>query len=212
MKKYVFLDFNGTVLDDVELCFNILNEMLERRNKAKVTMERYKDIFTFPIIEYYKLAGLEFETESFADMAIEFINQYQSRSLIECNIYNDFFDTMNKLKNMGIKVILCSASKYSNLIEQTNHFKITELFDDIIGLDDIHAVSKKELALNFIVRHNVDYRDVLFVGDTDHDLEVAEFCNCDAVLVASGHQNIDVLKKVTNKCCNRLSDIFIFLK
>lgn len=211
MKKYVFLDFNGTVLNDVELCFNILNEMLDKRNKQKVTMERYKEIFTFPIIEYYKLAGLEFETESFSDMAIEFIGQYQSRSLIECEVYDDFFETMDKLKSMGVSVVLCSASKYSNLIEQTNHFKITELFDDIIGLDDIHAISKKELAMDFIVRNNIDCRDVVFIGDTDHDLEVSKFCNCDAVLVSSGHQSMNVLKNATNNCCVRLSEIFKFL-
>ena len=50
MEKYIFLDFNGTVLDDIELCLNLLNEMLYEKEKKTVTLEEYKNIFDFPII------------------------------------------------------------------------------------------------------------------------------------------------------------------
>ena len=29
---YLVLDFNGTIIDDVDLCLNILNHLLEERN------------------------------------------------------------------------------------------------------------------------------------------------------------------------------------
>ena len=46
MKKYIFLDFNGTIIDDVDLCLDLLNQILENQKKEKVSKERYKDIFT----------------------------------------------------------------------------------------------------------------------------------------------------------------------
>jgi phosphoglycolate phosphatase len=52
MNKYIFLDFNGTVLDDIELCINLLNEMLSEKEGKTVTVEEYKKIFCFPIINY----------------------------------------------------------------------------------------------------------------------------------------------------------------
>ena len=53
MEKYIFLDFNGTVLDDVDLCLNLLNEMLYEKEHITVDLDKYKEIFDFPIIKYY---------------------------------------------------------------------------------------------------------------------------------------------------------------
>ena len=63
MKKVdtIILDFNGTILDDLDLCFNVLNKMLVMYNHKPVTLEEYLDIFTFPVIEYYRKAGFNFD-------------------------------------------------------------------------------------------------------------------------------------------------------
>ena len=39
--KYIFWDFNGTVLDDAHLCYEILNEMLIEEERPIVTFEEY---------------------------------------------------------------------------------------------------------------------------------------------------------------------------
>ena len=58
---YLVLDFNGTIIDDVDLCLNILNHLLEERDYKKVSLEEYKHIFTFPIKKYYINAGFDLE-------------------------------------------------------------------------------------------------------------------------------------------------------
>ena len=65
MKKYIFLDFNGTIIDDVDLCLDLLNQILENQKKEKVSKERYKDIFTFPVQIYYELAVVDFSLNYF---------------------------------------------------------------------------------------------------------------------------------------------------
>ena len=139
--EYIIFDFNGTILDDVDLCINILNYMLEEHGYEKVTIERYLDIFTFPIIEYYKLAGFDFNKHSFNDLSIEFINMYQQASL-KCPIYDGVIDLLNKLTKLNKKIILLSASQIDNLLEQTNYFEITKYFNKILGLDNIHQYEK----------------------------------------------------------------------
>lgn len=47
--KTIFFDFNGTIINDVDLCLNILNEMLKENGLEPITLERYREIFTFPI-------------------------------------------------------------------------------------------------------------------------------------------------------------------
>ena len=39
MIRYIFFDFNGTILDDVALCLKLLNQMLRRQHKKELTLE-----------------------------------------------------------------------------------------------------------------------------------------------------------------------------
>ena len=44
MKKYIFLDFNGTIIDDVDLCLDLLNQILENQKKEKVSKRAKKEV------------------------------------------------------------------------------------------------------------------------------------------------------------------------
>ena len=61
MIKYIFWDFNGTILDDRKLCWQLLNKLLKEEGQKEITYGRYFEVFGFPIKEYYKKAGLTFK-------------------------------------------------------------------------------------------------------------------------------------------------------
>ena len=44
MYKYIFFDFNGTIIDDIDLCLDLLNEILRKQNKPLVGKKKYKEI------------------------------------------------------------------------------------------------------------------------------------------------------------------------
>lgn len=206
--EYIIFDFNGTILDDVDLCINILNYMLEKHGYQKVTKERYLDIFTFPIIKYYKLAGFDFNKHSFHDLSIEFINMYQQASL-KCLIYDGVIELLNKLKQLNKKIILLSASQIDNLLEQTNHFDITKYFDQILGLDNIQAKSKIDIAKKYFIDNNINLSKAIMIGDTIHDMEVANELNINSVLIANGHQSYNRLKKIKKEVYKTIKEIEI---
>lgn len=193
MNKYIFLDFNGTIIDDIDLCLSLLNEGLMNQNKKEITKERYKEIFTFPVKKYYELAGLDFNIESFESMAVKYIKAYQPLSL-KCNLFKDITKAFEMFKSKGYHLVILSASERNNLLEQCNHFDIVKYFDEILGIDNICAESKVDIAIKYMKDNNINGNDVLFVGDTLHDLEVAEAMGAKCMLVSCGHQSVNVLK------------------
>ena len=189
---YLVLDFNGTIIDDVDLCLNILNHLLEERNYKKVSLEEYKHIFTFPIKKYYINAGLNLEHYSFTSISSEFISLYQKASL-NCKLYEGINELIDKCNNNRIKVVLLSASQIDNLKEQTDHFGLSEKFEAILGTSTIEAASKVEIGKNYF--KDKQDKKILFVGDTTHDAEVASAIGADALLITHGHQARDILLK-----------------
>lgn len=108
--KWVFFDFNGTIIDDVELCLNLLNEILVSQNKNTVDLKKYKNIFCFPIKHYYELAGVDFNINSYEELSKWFIKEYQPQSF-NCKLFPNLKETVLKLKDKGIMVGVLSASE-----------------------------------------------------------------------------------------------------
>lgn len=194
MSKYIFLDFNGTIIDDVDLCLDLLNDILRKQNKESVTKKRYKDIFTFPVKKYYELAGVDFTIESFESLADKFIAEYQPLSM-QCGLFPKSVEACQKLRNKGYHLVILSASEKNNLLEQCENYRITPYFDAILGIDNVHAASKVGIAIKYMEEQGIEGDDILFIGDTLHDLEVAKAMGAKCMLVSCGHQSIRVLKQ-----------------
>ncbi|MGM9970289.1 MAG: HAD family hydrolase [Anaeroplasma sp.] len=206
MIKHIFFDFNGTLINDIDLCIELLNDLLKGQNKKPVSKEKYKEIFTFPIKEYYLRAGVDFNIESYESLAIKFIECYQPRSL-QCGLFDGVVDTLKYLKQKGIHQYILSASERNNLLEQCKYYQIDNLFDAILGIDDIHASSKVEVAINFMKMTGINPSEAVFIGDTLHDFEVANAMGVMCILVSCGHQSINVLKKSNVKIISDVSVI-----
>ena len=66
----VIWDWNGTLLDDMDVCLGIMDRILARRGLAPIgSLDRYREIFTFPVKEYYVLSGLDLDGEDYVDLA-----------------------------------------------------------------------------------------------------------------------------------------------
>ena len=203
MVKHVFIDFNGTLLNDIELCRSLLNKMLKEQHKELVGLDKYKEIFTFPVKDYYVKAGIDFNIESFESLAHKFMDEY----VIEykkCKLYDGVIDTLDYLRKKGLKLYILSASKQSILDEQCEYYNLTPHFDNIIGIKTIYANSKEDVAKEFIYNLDIDKSEALFIGDTLHDNEVANIVGINSILVACGHQSRNVLSRANTKIIDDL--------
>ena len=204
--KYIFFDFNGTILNDVELCLDLLNEKLLKQDKDTLTLDEYKHVFKFPIRQYYKDAGLDFNIESYESMADSFIAKYQPLSL-KCGLYSCVIPTIKYLKEKNIKLIILSASEMNNLNYQVNHYGISDYFDAVLGINNIYADSKTGIGIKYIQNNHINKNECIFVGDTLHDFEIANEMGIKPVLVTCGHQAFDIIRESGATIINDIGDL-----
>ena len=102
MFAYLVWDWNGTLLNDVGTGAAIMNVMLERRGLPLLTEERYQEIFTFPVRDYYKAAGLDLQREPFADLAVEWTELYAQLSPA-CGLFPQSRETLQAVQQEGIR-------------------------------------------------------------------------------------------------------------
>ncbi len=208
---HVIWDWNGTLFDDVEVSIKAMNKLLRDRSAAPISSKKaYQDIFCFPVVEYYKKAGLSFDAESFEELAGIFVEGYQGESNV-CKLHINASDVLYHINKCDIKQIILSATQNQHLADQMKPFNITKVFEAILGLDNFFAHSKKEIGQMWMTENNIDADNVLLIGDTLHDFEVASVIGCHCILIANGHQSRSVLEKTGCQILDDISEVVAYL-
>lgn len=204
--KNIIYDFNGTIIDDVDCCLDCINHLINKylEGVEPLTLDKYKHVFTFPVKLYYEAVGFDFNKLSWEEVGRDFY-EYYSLFYKECRVFPDALELLKKNKELGNKNIVLSATEISALKRQLKDYGIIEYFDDILGIDNVYGTSKIPVAIEYMKDKNKE--DYVLVGDTLHDLEVANEIGVDCILVASGHQSKDVLLEKYDKVVDNLKEV-----
>lgn len=209
--KLVIWDWNGTLLDDTAFCYSIANAMrAERGMSTMASVEEYRGLFCFPVKEYYRRMGYTFETESYEDTSVEFLALYAA-GVHTCPLQPEAKATIEHIRDMDIPQILLSATGADRLTEQAALFDLPRYFVGISGAENNLAHGKAGQAAEMIKQWNLKPEEVLFIGDTDYDLEVSAAVGCRCVLMAAGHQTRAHLMSLSAPVVDTLPEVLRWL-
>ena len=94
----IFWDWNGTLMDDLDFTHGCLNWMLETHGyPQRYDLAAYREIFGFPIEEYYIRAGFDFARHPYPELAECFINFMLSREAAVANAEYIYYASPNRL-------------------------------------------------------------------------------------------------------------------
>ncbi|MBN1984037.1 MAG: HAD family hydrolase [Chitinivibrionales bacterium] len=189
--KNIIWDWNGTLLDDTELCMDIMNEQLVAIGKETLTLQRYTDTFDFPVRRFYEKIGFDFSKQSYETFAQTFISQYGKRRFA-CSVHRGSRQLLQSVIDRGGCNCLLSAYEESQLLLMISHFDLHPLFSHIVGLDNHFAAGKLVQGQSLFTRlkdSGAERQSMILVGDTVHDFAVASALGIDCILVAHGHHS-----------------------
>jgi phosphoglycolate phosphatase len=207
---HIIWDYNGTLLNDVELCVEVINDMLEKRNLPLMSVEKYKEMFDFPVKDYYAKIGFDFMLEPFEIVGTEFIVEYDKRQRTS-KLHEGVVKLLHDIKQMGIKQSVLSARKEEQLLDEMAYFGIDDCFEHINGLNDHYAGGKTENGFNLISKIGLPKNKILLIGDTKHDAEVAQETGIDCILIANGHHTREKLETCSVPVIDNLNEVLFLI-
>ena len=209
--RHIVCDWNGTLLDDLDLCLTALHELGRPRGIPPVTLETYRERFTFPVVEYYKALGFDPSPKAFEEAAREWVRMYADRVYSASWLYEGAVETLACLRDAGLRQCLVSAHQHDMLLAAVRHFGVFDYFDTIRGLHNHYAESKVDLGRQWLAELAPPREAVLMIGDTLHDLEVANELGVRCLLVAQGHQSETRLRATGAPVIASIRDVPAFL-
>lgn len=202
----IIWDWNGTLLNDVEVAIDSINHLLADRALTLLTLDRYLEVFTFPVRDYYEQIGFDLKNELFEIPALQFITIY-NKAVEACGLHGEVVPLLSRLRDQGYRQFILSAMQQQHLEKTVSDNGIHHFFEDLCGLNDNFAVSKVENGRSLINKRDLNPERTLMVGDTIHDFEVAQAIGCNCVLVANGHQSKERLLTTGARVLDGLNEI-----
>ncbi len=204
----VIWDWNGTLLNDLNFCVSTINILLEKRKLSLLNPESYKEVFSFPVKDYYQAIGFDFQKEDFSIPAREFIDLYDN-GVKNCVLHNSAIEVLTHFKTVGFRQFVLSAMKQNMLENTLKQQNIFHFFEGVAGLNDHYASSKIERGKQLISEYNIEKSSSWIIGDTIHDFEVAESLGIRCILIADGHQSVKRLKSTNAIIFKNLKNLMI---
>jgi phosphoglycolate phosphatase len=184
---HVVFDWNGTLLDDVGLAVRSVNSVLAKHGRPAIDLEHYRRHFTFPIRDFYQRLGFDFSALTFEAVMTDYLGLFD-REVLRCSLHRGVTELLARLADAGVQCSILSASHSATLQSSLRHFGLERHFLHRVGLPDAQAQGKLALAHELQRSLAVPCGQVLYVGDTLHDVEVANALGWRCLVIPNGHQ------------------------
>lgn len=184
--RAVCWDWNGTLLDDVEICLQVMNDLLIEHGEAPlVDAHDYRSLFRFPLKDFYRDVGID--DERFEDAVTQYLHLLAARAG-ESRLHLHARQTLDDVAGMGIRQVLASATLPDLLELQMAPHGVSGAFERILAIDDPYRASKRDVIEDWLKESGLPAAHVLLIGDTNHDREIAEEFGAHFVHFGAGHQ------------------------
>lgn len=191
---HIVWDWNGTLLDDLDVVVESLNVGIASLGIAPIDADGYRDHFTRPVRAFYdSLFG-----RPVADMEWDFLDkvfhdEYASRSH-RAPLTMGAQEAVARIAGLGWSQSVLSMSVHDQLLEAVASRGIADRFTFIDGLTVPGGGLKRRHLESHLASLDLDGGIVVLIGDTPDDSVAARRVGAEVILFDGGSHHLHTLK------------------
>jgi phosphoglycolate phosphatase len=168
MIKHIIFDFDGTIVDSLDLSFYIYNKLAAKFNYKPITREDMHILKNAPLKERFKVVGLPLY--KIPKMTFEVMTLYND-GIKHLKAFDGINELLANLKNTGLNLSVLSSNSVNNI---TDFFESNNIvgFDNIISSNNLFG--KHKTLKKFMKHNNLTPDEIIYVGDELRDVEACK--------------------------------------
>lgn len=194
--KHVIWDWNGTLLDDIDIVVDSVNATVGPLGVSTQALEDYQRLYTRPVPLYYeRMLGRAISDTEWRQLDDTFHAEYASRLRL-ARLSAGAEDIMSRLSSDGTSQSLLSMAPHDHLVEAIAAHQIDRYFVRVDGLRDGSGALKAaslDAHLRALLAHPSapdEPTDYLVIGDSTDDATAARANGVPAVMFDSGSHRL----------------------
>ncbi len=192
MYKAVIFDLDGTLLDTIEDITDSMNASLRSLGHLDFPIDAYK-YFVGRGVDELIVSAIEaggIDPQEFTAIKAGYLKEYAIRKSMKTKPYPGMINLLQKLIKAGIKVCILSNKPHFQTEAVVETYFSNVDFDIVFGKKPEYPIKPDPSSANAITQLlGIDIAEILYVGDTNTDMETAINAGFDSVGVLWGFRN-----------------------
>ncbi|WP_372937684.1 HAD family hydrolase [Seonamhaeicola sp.] len=189
--KAIIFDLDGTLVNSIQDLADAMNTVLKKHHYPIHNYETYK-LFVGSGIRSLVIRALPFKNPNDAEVdecLSEMMEVYSNHCTIKTHAYSGILELLDILNSKNLKLNIFS-NKDETLTKKVADAILPKYFHHVLGLTS-EALKKPnpDKALNLIDKLGLKPEEVIFIGDSNIDIQTAKNANMLAVGVSWGFRD-----------------------
>lgn len=190
MEKWVIFDFDGTLVDTLQVGVAILNSLADKFGFKKIGPEDHERLRSKLPRQMLKEVGISLW--KLPAVAREVRNQVmlQSEKFL---LYSGIKEALQRLSNQNIKLAILTTGSLENAQKILKRNEIDNLFEFVHSEDNLFG--KGKIIKKLLKQYQINANTAVYVGDEVRDVRAAKDAGLRAAAVTWGVNSKEILEK-----------------
>lgn len=198
----VVFDLDGTLIDSSRSILESHKAAWKSVNAKCPPKEKILKLTGLPLIDIMRKLGPEYNHQALAKV--------YSQTYVEVTKYEKLFEGITELLANKFRAAVATGKSQRGADRVIRHFGFEGRFEVILGGDSVPN-PKPSPDLLFSIMESTGTKDLVMVGDTTYDLEMANAAGVKGIGVSWGHHSSELLSKWA-PVVNSVEELILHLK
>ena len=218
MKQFPLLvfDWDGTLVDSIERIVTSLQHASKQAVKTEISESQAKNVIGLGLMEAIAQLHPELDEKHQLDKLEDIANAYRHHyiydNLVPAPLFSGVNDLLDELKHQGYTLAISTGKSRSGLKQSIEEHDVAGFFATTRCAGENKSKPHPEMLHEILGELNFSADEALMIGDSKHDLEMANNANMQCIGVTHGVHGVDTLKKHNPLIClSHISELSTFL-
>jgi phosphoglycolate phosphatase len=198
--KAIIFDLDGTLVDTLDDLTEAMNQALDHLGQPVRSRDECREMIGRGLPEFARTA-LPPEAVHLKDVLQRKMREiYLGICLNRTKPYAGICDVLSACQNRGIRLAVLSNKAHELTVRITEHYFGSETFCQILGQkENIKCKPDPEPVFVLLEKMDLKSAEVLYVGDSEVDVQTAHNAGVDCIAAGWGFRSIEVLQQAGAK-------------
>ena len=210
--KLLVFDWDGTLIDSIEQIVTSLQTASLTVCGETISEHAARNVIGLGLQEAIERLHPGMDTKTIEQLATAYKQHYLYENPIQARLFDGVIDMLDELTELGYQLAIATGKSRTGLNRSLHEHALQDYFVTTKCAGENLSKPHPEMLLGILHELHIPAAQALMIGDSEHDLMMANNAQVASVAVSHGVQQADVL--MTHQpltCLDKVTDLSLFL-